>query len=153
MLGVSFRTNSKLLSKRINRFFKEIPDIATQGVKKSAFLLKQIILQRTAKGRGLRGAFFGYSQSYKEYLNKIGAPSVVDLRLTGDMLGSIQTKLINKRKASIYFGRKTEEEKAVRITRDQDRPFFGYTDKEGKFITKQFNIFAKKELRKKWGRR
>ena len=65
----------------------------------------------------------------------------------------IASKLMNKRKASIYFGRKTEEEKAVHITREQNRPFFGYTDKEGKFITKQFTIFAKKELRKKWGRR
>ena len=153
MLGVSFRTNSKLLNKRISRFFKEIPDIATQGVKRSAFLLKEIILARTAKGKGLNGRFSGYSASYKKYLEKIGAPSTVDLRLTGDMLGSIQTKLINRRKASVYFGRKEEEEKAVRITRDQDRPFFGYTDKEGKFITKQFTIFAKKELRKKWGRR
>ena len=153
MLGVTFRTNSKLLNKRINKFFKEIPDVATRGVKRSAFLLKQIILQRTAKGKGLRGAFFGYSASYKEYLKKIGAPSTVDLRLTGDMLGSIQTKLINKRKASVYFGRKTEEEIAVRITRDQNRPFLGYTNKEGKFITKQFSIFAKKEFRKKWGRR
>ena len=153
MLGVSFRTNSKLLNKRISRFFKEIPDVASKGVKRSAFLLKEIILERTRKGKGLYGRFSGYSDSYKEYLKKIGAPTTVDLRLTGDMLGSIQTKLLNKRKAAVFFGRKDEEEKALHITRDQDRKFFGYTDREGDFIRKQFIKFVSKDLKRKWGTR
>ena len=55
MIGVSFRTNSKLLNKKISRFFKEIPDVATKGIKQSAFLLKEIILERSRKGSGLFG--------------------------------------------------------------------------------------------------
>ena len=153
MIGVSFRTNSKLLNKKISRFFKEIPDVATKGIKQSAFLLKEIILERSRKGSGLFGRFSGYSDSYRKYLTKIGAPTTVDLRLTGSMLGSIQTKLVNKRKAAVYYGRKEEEEKALHITRDQDRPFFGFTPKEGNFIRKEFIRFATKQFKRKWGTR
>ena len=149
-VDISFQTNSKLLSKKISRYFKSIPNITSKGLKQSAFLLKELILERTKKGKGLFGRFPPYSESYLEHLKDIGAPLIVDLRLTGDMLGSIQTKLINKRKAQIYFSRKTEEEKALHITRDQNRAFFGFQrPKEERFIRRQFIRYVEGQLKRK----
>jgi hypothetical protein len=150
-VDISFQTNSKLLSKKISKYFKSVPGLTTKGLKVSAFLLKKLILERTKKGKGLFGTFASsapYSKAYIKYLKSIGAPTVIDLRLTGDMLGSIQTKLINKRKAQVFFGRKTEEEKAAK--HQKTRPFFGFTrPREEKFIQKQFIKYVERELRKR----
>jgi len=152
-VDISFKTNSKLLSKKISRYFKSVPKLTTKGLKQSAFALKTLILERTKKGKGLSGKFTSYSDAYVQYLKSIGAPTIVDLRLTGDMLGSIQTKLINKRKAQVYFGRKAEELKANIITKgtkQPSRPFFGFTrPKEEKFIQRVFIRYVEKEMNRR----
>ena len=56
-----------------------------------AFLIIDRILERTASGQNVDGkSFTRYSRGYLENLREIGAPTNVDLQLTGEMLHSIQ---------------------------------------------------------------
>jgi hypothetical protein len=109
-----------------------------------------IILDRTEKGRGIKGPFARYAPYTPAYAKRkaegwpstktqrafSGDPSgIVNLNVRGEMLGA----MISKSKgltATISFARATENNKAYWNSRK--RPFFGFNDKEKRTLAKVF---------------
>ncbi len=148
-------SNEKEISQKFKNFQSVLPRIIDQGVKKAGFQLLDIVRTKTQKGIDFNDRPFApYSQGYLKHLNKIGYPTKVDLHYTGDMMGSLtpssSIKKTGKHKISIGFSRARERDKALwnQVLNNPKREFFGFNNKTEKIISKQFNKFVEKELRK-----
>ena len=118
-----------------------------KALNRTAILGTNIILDRTAKGEGFDGKFEPYSAGYamRKSLGWEGsgqtrgfggdASGMVNLRVSGQMLGSITHKS-NQNKAEIFFSRATEAKKAA--MNNKLRPFFGFNDAEKDRLVKYF---------------
>ena len=148
-------SNEKEISQKFKNFQSVLPRIIDQGVKKAGFQLLDIVRTKTQKGIDFNDRPFApYSQGYLKHLNKIGYPTKVDLHYTGDMMGSLtpssSIKKTGKHKISIGFSRARERDKALwnQVLGNPKREFFGFNNTTEKIISKQFNKFVEKELRK-----
>jgi len=142
---ISLRVESTTLG--LDRAIKDLPDIVSLNLYKTAQAGIQVIQDRTEKGKGYEGRFMKYTPAYAKSKAEgwpktetrsafSGDPSgVVNLMVTGNMLGSI----IAERKsdlAKIKFARATESKKA--FYNNRIRPFFGFNDSEKRALTKFF---------------
>ena len=65
-------------------------------------ILKDIVLRTLTKNQDKDGKpFKGYTDSYKQVRAAMGLPTTVDLRVTGDLLRSIQARHVNRKAKSI----------------------------------------------------
>ena len=154
MLKANIKTNSKELQKKYKRLEKKLPRLIDKGLLQAGFHLLDIIRTKTSKGIDYRGSPFApYSEGYLKQLQREGSSTVVDLFYTGRMLGSFNPSMVKKtgkHKISLAFSRKDEIDKAFfnQVTTDPQRKFFGFNTRTEKIISKQFNRFVEKELRK-----
>jgi hypothetical protein len=150
-VDLKIKSNSKQVSKKFKKFQSVLPRIIDKGVKQAGFQLIDIIRTKTKKGINFKdGAFAPYSQGYLKKLNREGKSTNVDLFYTGRMLGSLTSKKTGKHKVSLGFSNAQMLQRALfnQVLNDPKRAFFGFNNRTEKIISKQFNRFVEKELRK-----
>ena len=154
-ISVKVTSNSKLINKKFKRFQSAIPRIIDKGVKQAGFQLLDIIRTKTQKGKDFRDRKFApYSSSYLKQLNREGKKTAVDLFYTGRMLGSLTpnstVKKTGKHKVTLAFSNSQMRQRALfnQVLNEPKREFFGFNKRTENIISKQFNRFVSKELRK-----
>ena len=153
-VDLKIKSNSKQVAKKFKKFQSVLPRIIDKGVKQAGFQLVAIIREKTKKGIDFRDRPFApYSEGYLKHLNKIGYPTNVDLHYSGNMVGSLTPSMVKKtgkHKVSLGFARAEERDKALwnQVLGNPKREFFGFNNRTEKIISKQFNRFVEKELRK-----
>ena len=150
-VDLKIKSNSKQVSKKFKKFQSILPRIIDKGVKQAGFQLLDIVRTKTKKGINFKdGAFAPYSQGYLKKLNREGKSTNVDLFYSGRMLGSLTSKKTGKHKVSLGFSNAQMIKRALfnQVLNDPKREFFGFNNRTEKIISKQFNRFVEKELRK-----
>ena len=150
-VDLKIKSNSKQVSKKFKKFQSVLPRIIDKGIKQAGFQLIDIIRTKTQKGINFKdGAFAPYSQGYLKKLNREGKSTNVDLFYSGRMLGSLTSKKTGKHKVSLGFSNAQMLQRALfnQVLNDPKREFFGFNNRTEKIISKQFNRFVEKELRK-----
>ena len=126
-MEISLNSNLEGISKKVSNQGKELKGSVKGALLKTALHGINIIEDRTAENRGLKGRFPKYSQKYLEFRESKGRGKNVDLQFTGKMLGSMSA-ISTSRYAEIYFMRGAEAKKAAGV--GKKRPFFGFSRKE-----------------------
>ena len=150
-VDLKIKSNSKQVSKKFKKFQSVLPRIIDKGIKQAGFQLIDIVRTKTKKGINFRdGAFAPYSQGYLKKLNREGKSTNVDLFYSGRMLGSLTSKKTGKHKVSLGFSNAQMLQRALfnQVLNDPKREFFGFNNRTEKIISKSFNRFVEKELRK-----
>jgi len=154
-VDLSLKTNEKQIQKKFKRFQSVLPRVIDKGLKQAGFQLLDIIRTKTQKGIDFRGRPFApYSQGYLRQLQKEGKPVKVDLFYSGRMLGSLTpnstVKKTGRGQVTLAFSNSQMRQRALfnQVLNQPKREFFGFNDKTEKIISKQFNRFVEKELRK-----
>jgi len=151
-VDLKIKSNSKQVSKKFKKFQSVLPRIIDKGIKQAGFQLIDIVRTKTKKGINFKdGKFEGYSQGYINKLNREGKSTNVDLFYSGRMLGSLTSKKTGKHKVSLGFNNAQMRQRALFnqvMMGEKNREFFGFNNRTEKIISKQFNRFVEKELRK-----
>jgi len=150
-VDLKIKSNSKQVAKKFKKFQSVLPRIIDKGIKQAGFQLIDIVRTKTKKGINFKdGAFAPYSQGYLKKLNREGKSTNVDLFYSGRMLGSLTSKKTGKHKVSLGFSNAQMLKRALfnQVLNDPKREFFGFNNRTEKIISKQFNRFVEKELRK-----
>ena len=150
-VDLKVKSNSKQVSKKLKKFQSVLPRIIDKGIKQAGFQLIDIIRTKTKKGINFKdGAFAPYSQGYLKKLNREGKSIKVDLFYSGRMLGSLTSKKTGKHKVSLGFTNAQMRQRALfnQVLNEPKREFFGFNNRTEKIISKQFNRFVAKELKK-----
>ena len=144
-------SNQKQVSQKFKKFQSVLPRVIDKGLKQAGFQLLDIIRTKTQKGIDFRDRTFKpYSEGYLKKLNKEGKSTKVDLFYSGRMLGSLTSKKTGKHKVSLGFSNAQMLQRALfnQVLNDPKREFFGFNNRTEKIISKSFNRFVEKELRK-----
>jgi len=154
-VDLKIKTNSKQVSQKFKKFQSVLPRVIDKGLKQAGFQLVDIIRTKTQKGIDFNDRPFApYSSGYLKKLNKEGKSTRVDLFYSGRMLGSLtpsgSVKKTGKHKVSVNFTNSQMRQRALfnQVLNDPKREFFGFNNRTEKIISKQFNRFVEKELRK-----
>ena len=155
-LDIKIKVNSQKISKRYSRLQSRFPRIIDKGLLQGGFHLLDIIRTKTAKGVDFRDVpFASYSESYRKQLQREGKPLKVDLFYSGRMLGALTPsgrtiKKTGRNKISVAFSNAQMNRRALfnQVLNEPKREFFGFNNRTEKIISKQFNRFIEKELRK-----
>ena len=148
-------SNQKKVSHKFKKFQSVLSKVIDKGVKQAGFQLVDRIRTKTKKGIDFRDRPFApYSEGYLKKLSKEGKSTNVDLFYTGRMLGALtpsgSVKKTGKHKVSVNFTNSQMRQRAVfnQVLGKTKREFFGFNNRTEKIISKQFNRFVEKELRK-----
>tara|TARA_R110000796_G_scaffold157219_1_gene273924 strand:+ start:2897 stop:3376 length:480 start_codon:yes stop_codon:yes gene_type:complete len=154
-ISLKIKTNAKQVSNKVKGFQSALSRAIDKGVKQAGFQVLDIIRTKTKKGIDFRDRKFApYSQGYLKQLNREGKSTAVDLFYTGRMLGSLTpnstVKSVGKHRVSLAFSRAEERKKALfnQVLGNPKREFFGFNKSTENIISKQFNRFVEKELKK-----
>ena len=154
-ISLKVTSNSKTVSKRFKGYQSALSRAIDKGVKQAGFQLLDIIRTKTQKGKDFNDRKFApYSSSYLKQLNREGKKTAVDLFYTGRMLGSLTpsstVKNTGKHKVTLAFSNSQMRQRALynQVLNDPTREFFGFNKRTENIISKQFNRFVSKELRK-----
>ena len=156
MLKANIKTNAKHLQKKYKKLEQKLPRLIDKGLLQAGFHLLDIIRTKTSKGIDFKGVPFApYSEGYLKQLQREGKSTKVDLFYTGRMLGALTPsgrtiKKTGKGKISVGFSNAQMRQRALynQVLNEPKREFFGFNDRTEKIISKQFNRFVEKELRK-----
>ena len=154
-VDLNIKTNSKQVQRKFKRFQSVLPRVIDKGLKQAGFQLLDIIRTKTQKGIDFRDRPFApYSEGYLKKLNKEGKSTNVDLFYSGRMLGSLTPastiKKSGRGKVTLAFSNSQMRQRALfnQVLGEPKREFFGFNNRTEKIISKQFNRFVQKELRK-----
>ena len=154
-LDIKIKTNADSVKKRYSRIQRKFKSIIKKGLLQAGFQLLDIIRTKTQKGIDFKDRPFApYSQGYLKQLQREGKPVKVDLFYSGRMLGSLTpnstVKKTGRGKVSLSFTNSQMRQRALfnQVLNEPKREFFGFNDRTEKIISKQFNRFVEKELRK-----
>ena len=154
-VNLNIKTNSKQVQRKFKRFQSVLPRVIDKGLKQAGFQLLDIIRTKTQKGIDFKGRPFApYSEGYLKKLNKEGKSTNVDLFYSGRMLGSLTpnstVKKTGRGQVTLAFNNSQMRQRALfnQVLGDPKREFFGFNNRTEKIISKQFNRFVQKELRK-----
>tara|TARA_B110000285_G_scaffold190367_1_gene217569 strand:- start:1238 stop:1720 length:483 start_codon:yes stop_codon:yes gene_type:complete len=155
-ISVKIKTNSQKIRNKFKRLGSALPRIIDKGLKQAGFQLLDIVRTKTQKGQDFRDRRFApYSSSYLKQLNREGKNTSVDLFYTGRMLGALTpsgstVKKTGKHKITLGFSNAQMRQRALfnQVLNEPKREFFGFNKRTEDIISKQFNRFVSKELRK-----
>ncbi len=154
-VDLKIKSNNKQVARKFKKFQSVLPRVIDKGLKQAGFQLLDIIRTKTQKGIDFNDRPFApYSSGYLRKLNKEGKSTNVDLFYSGRMLGSLtpnsSVKKTGKHKVSLGFSNSQMRQRALfnQVLNDPKREFFGFNNRTEKIISKQFNRFVEKELRK-----
>lgn len=153
-MKVDVRINAKGLQTYIKKVMKTMPQEIDTALYKTAQQGINTITDRTEKGMGTEGKFKRYTPEYarakasgwpkgKKSKRRAfgGDPSgVVNLMVSGNMLGSIIATKPKNHRSTLKFSRATEAKKAFH--NNERRKFFEFNQKE----VKELSRFFRKEL-------
>ena len=112
MIQGRITSNLPLVRKRFNKFFKKFPRITKIGLELAGLQLREIILDKTSKGKDTHNRKFPpYSKGYSEAKGK----TRVDLFDMGNMLNNFTSKVANKNKVQLFFRSKKESDKVASL--------------------------------------
>jgi hypothetical protein len=148
-LDIKITSNVKKVQARYIKFLNKFPSIVKMGLEQAGVNLKTAILERTDRGLDMnRKPFIGYSPSYVALKGK----SRVDLQDTNMMLQSIDSRVVSKNKAQVYFRSGREAMKAFWHQTGQGklpkRKFFGFDKKLEKVIQRNYENLLKQQIRR-----
>ena len=154
-IALKLKDNSKQVSNKFKSYQSALSRAIDKGVKQAGFQLLDIIRTKTQKGKDFRDRKFApYSSGYIKKLNREGKKTAVDLFYTGRMLGALTpnstVKKTGKHKVTLAFSNSQMRTRALynQVLNDPKREFFGFNKRTENIISKQFNRFVSKELRK-----
>ena len=154
-VDLNIKTNSKQVQQKFKKFQSVLPRVIDKGLKQAGFQLLDIIRTKTQKGIDFRDRPFApYSEGYLKKLNREGKSTKVDLFYAGRMLVSLTPastiKKSGRGKVSLAFSNSQMRQRALfnQVLNDPKREFFGFNNRTEKIISKSFNRFVEKELRK-----
>ena len=154
-VNLNIKTNQRDLQRKFKRFQSVLPRVIDKGLKQAGFQLLEIIRTKTKKGIDFKDRPFApYSQGYLKQLQREGKPVKVDLFYSGRMLGSLTpnstVKKTGRGKVSLSFTNSQMRQRALfnQVLNEPKREFFGFNKRTENIISKQFNKFVEKELRK-----
>ena len=154
-VDLKITSNQKEISQKFKKFQSVLPRIIDKGVKQAGFQLVDRIRTKTSKGIDFNDRPFApYSAGYLKKLNREGKSTNVDLFYSGRMLSALtpsgSVKKTGKHKVSINFTNSQMRQRALfnQVLNDPKREFFGFNNRTEMIISKQFNRFVEKELRK-----
>ena len=154
-VDLKIKSNSEKVSKNLKNFQSLLSRVIDKGVKQAGFQLVDRIRTKTSKGIDFNDRPFApYSQGYLKKLNREGKSTNVDLFYSGRMLGALtpsgSVKKTGKHKVSINFTNSQMLQRALfnQVLNSPKREFFGFNNRTETIISKQFNRFVEKELRK-----
>jgi len=152
---LKLKDNSKQVSNKFKSYQSALSRAIDKGVKQAGFQLLDIIRTKTQKGKDFRDRKFApYSSGYIKKLNREGKKTAVDLFYTGRMLGSLTpnstVKKTGKHKVTLAFSNSQMRQRALfnQVLNEPKREFFGFNKRTENIISKQFNRFVAKELKK-----
>lgn len=126
------------LERLSNNIKRAIPKSLNRAGEKT----KELIINRTARGEGLNGAFKRYNNDYRDFRSAKGRSTKPDLNFSGRMLSSMDVERVSTNKVIVGFKRKEEEKKAK--WNQKSRPFFGVKSSEiGSIETAFKNTFER----------
>jgi len=145
---IRIKTNIKNVQLRYAKFIGKFPRIITKGLEQAGVNLKEVIIRRTSSGLDYkRKRFKAYSQAYSNLKNK----TKVDLQDTNDMLQSIDSRIVSRKKAQVYFRSNYEARKGMYhqtgAGRLPVRRFFDFDKKLERVIQKNFDKFVQKQIK------
>ena len=151
MLNVRVISNQKHVSKKIDQFFRQIPRATEKAVQQAGFQLIAIIKKLTKQGVDFRRRRFApYSEQYIKRLQREGKRTNVDLIYSGEMLGSLTSKVRGKGKATVFFNRASTMKRALfnQVMNSPTREFFGFDKRTEQIIQKQFRKTVEKLMKR-----
>jgi hypothetical protein len=113
---------------QLERLSNNIKRAIPKSLNRAGEKTKELIINRTARGVGLNGAFKRYNKSYRDFRSAKGRSTKPDLNFSGRMLSSIDVERRSTNKVIVGFKRKEEEKKAK--FNQKTRPFFGVKTSE-----------------------
>lgn len=142
---MNIKFNDKALLLSLDRKVKKMPQMIDRALSLTAQQGINIILDRTAAGKGINAPFQPYNDKYAKFRAQRGRQiAPVDLNFTGRMLASMSTQRIRRGVQRISFNRAEEARKAYfhnvtgagkgRVT----RKFFGFNQAEKSRLSKIF---------------
>ena len=140
-MKVDLRNFKRYIASWDRRMKRAIP----KALNKSGNKVRELILDRTSRGVGLKGRFKRDDSQYKDYRTEKGRGSTPDLNFSGRMLGNIDVSKSGTNKVLVAFKRKEEAKKAK--FNQKSRPFFGVKPDEKKFVVAAFTRQLKRDLR------
>ncbi len=127
---------------QLDRLSNNIKRAIPKSLNRAGEKTKELIINRTARGVGLNGAFKKYNNSYRDFRSAKGRSTKPDLNFSGRMLSSIDVERVSTNKVIVGFKRKEEEKKAK--WNQKSRPFFGVKTSEiGSIETAFKNTFER----------
>ena len=155
-ISLKIKDNSKQVGNKFKSYQSALSRAIDKGVKQAGFQLLDIIRTKTQKGIDFRDRdFASYTEGYRKRLEREGKPTKVDLFYTGRMLGSLTpnstVKKTGKHKVTLAFSNAQMRQRALFnqvLMGEKKREFFGFNKRTENIISKQFNRFVAKELRK-----
>ena len=128
--------NTTKAKAQLDRLSNNIKRAIPKALNKAGEKTKELIINRTARGVGLNGAFKKYNNSYRDFRSAKGRSTKPDLNFSGRMLSSMDVERRSTNKVIVGFKRKEEQKKAS--MNQKTRPFFGVRPQEEKFIADAF---------------
>ena len=113
---------------QLERLSNNIKRAIPKSLNRAGEKTKELIINRTARGVGLNGAFKRYNKSYRDFRSAKGRSTKTDLNFSGRMLSSMDVERRSTNKVIVGFKRKEEEKKAK--FNQKTRPFFGVKTSE-----------------------
>jgi len=120
--------DTKKAKVQLERLSNNIKRAIPKSLNRAGEKTKELIINRTARGEGLNGAFKKYNNSYRDFRSAKGRSTKPDLNFSGRMLSSIDVERVSTNKVIVGFKRKEEEKKAK--FNQKSRPFFGVKTSE-----------------------
>ncbi len=137
--------NASKFKRDMERFADNLQRSIPIALNRSGEKTREAILNRTARGVGLRGAFKQYSPGYREFRNSQGRGTKPDLNFSGRMLSNLDVERKGRNRLVVGFKRREEKLKAEH--NNKTRPFIGVTSTEEKSIIQTFARQLEKDLR------
>ena len=137
--------NASKFNRYMERFADNLHRSIPIALNRSGEKTREAILNRTARGVGLRGAFKQYSPGYREFRNSQGRGTKPDLNFSGRMLSNLDVERKGRNKLVVGFKRR--EEKMTAEHNNKTRPFIGVTSTEEKSIIQTFARQLERDLR------
>lgn len=135
------KTDVVIDTREVDRLFSRLGKQTSKAIAKALAAVSergiQVILDRTAKGKGINVPFRSYTPAYKLFRQEKGRGIRPNLNFSGRMLGSMTSKVDRPNlTADIYFSRANEALKAM--GNNQSRPFFGFNTREKNYLRRWF---------------
>jgi hypothetical protein len=141
---IEFRFNIRKFIRWKSSYNRRLDRAIQPALQAAGNKIRDLILDRSSRGIGLRGPFKSYTKGYASFRRKNGLGNTPDLRVSGDMLDGLDVKLKSLNRAVVYFANKKQMKKAK--WNSKKRPFIGIKPVEKKLVAAAFTDKFRKKI-------